>query len=131
MFHISLAPEDLGFFYKILYLCEKETHLTGYKYNNVPSEIKDRVLLNHDAKKKKIVLNFLESPNTLCFKGRNVSIPLLKHLRHSFAHACVEREGEYYVINSQMNPKCQICGKVKREDLMSLIEAILITKKEE
>lgn len=39
-------------------------------------------------------------------------------------------ELRYYIINSQMNSKCQICGKVKRTDLMNLVNGILSTKKE-
>lgn len=76
----------------------------------------------------KIELKYPETLNTLCFKGKCVCAPLLKHLHHSLAHACIEREGEYYVINSKKNPKCKICGKVKRKDLKNLVDAILSTK---
>ena len=78
--------------------------------------------------KNKIELSFPESPNTLCYKGTGGCAPLLKHLRNSFAHACIEHEGHYYVINSQMNPKCQICGKVKIKDFKDFVTAILATK---
>lgn len=130
MFCSSLKPEDVKFFYSILYQYEKEgkgNHM-GYSYKDVPSEIKDKVTLVHDTNKKKIDLKYPETLNTLCFKGKSVCAPLLKHLRHSLAHACIEREGDYYVINSQKNPKCQICGKVKRKDLKNLVDAILSTK---
>lgn len=83
----------------------------------------------HDTRKSKIELNFPVKPNTILYKGIGVSSPLLKHIRHSFAHACIERDGDYYIINSQMNSKCQICGKVKRTDLMDLVNGILSTKK--
>lgn len=94
----------------------------------VPFEIKNKVSLIHDTSKNKIKLSFPETPNTLCYKGKEVCKPLFKHLRNSFAHACIEREGDYYVINSQMNPKCQICGKVKRKDFKDFVTAILATK---
>lgn len=131
MFQPSLKPEDVKFFYNVLYQYEKEGsgNHTGYSYKAVSSEIKGKVALIHNTDKAKIELKFPEALNTLCFKGKGVCAPLLKHLRHSFAHACVEREGEYYVINSLMNPKCLICGKVKRKDLMNLVNAILTTKK--
>ena len=119
------------FFYKILYLYEKEgPHLKGYDYMSIPSEIKNKISLIHDTKANKVKLDFPKRLNELCFKGRRVSVPLLEHLRHSLAHACIEREGQYYVINSEMKPKCKICGKVKRMDLMKLVNAILSTKEE-
>ena len=132
MFHSSLKPEDLKFFYTILYQYEKEGKChTGYSYNNVPSEIKGKVVLIHDTGKNKIELKFPKTLNTLSFKGKCVCAPLLKHLRHSLAHACIEREGEYYVINPTDNPMCKICGKVKRKDLMNLVNGILATKENE
>lgn len=131
MFHSSLKPEDVKFFYSVLYQYEKEGKChVGYSYNNVPSDIKDKVTLIHDTNKNKIELKFPETLNTLCFKGKGVGAPLLKHLRHSLAHACIEREGDFYVINSKENPRCKICGKVKRKDLMNLVNAILSTKEE-
>ena len=131
MIQTSLKPEDIKFFYNVLYQYEREGagNHTGYSYKAVSSEIKKKVIFIHDTDKNKIELKFPQTLNALCFKGKSVCAPLLKHLRHSFAHACVEREGEFYVINSQMNPKCQICGKVKRKDLMNLVNAILVTKK--
>ena len=96
----------------------------------MPLEIRKKVSLVHDTRKSKIELNFPVKPNTILYKGIGVSSLLLKHIRHSFAHACIERDGEYYIINSQVNSKCQICGKVKRTDLMDLVNGILSTKKE-
>lgn len=57
MFHSSLKPEDVKFFYSILYQYEKEekgNHM-GYSYKDVPSEIKDKVTLVHDTNKNKRV----------------------------------------------------------------------------
>lgn len=132
MFHSSLKSEDVKFFYSILYQYEKEgkDNHAGYSYKDVPHEIKDKVDLIHDTDKYKVELKFPESLNTLCFKGKRVSAPLLKHLRNGLAHACIEREGEYYLINSNEEPKCKICGKIKRKDLMNLVNAILSTKEE-
>ena len=130
LFSTSLKPEDLKLFYDVLYQYEREgtdSH-KGYSYNKVPLETKNKISLIHDTDKGKKELMFPGTPNTLCYKGKGVCAPLLKHLRHGFAHACIEREGDYYVINSQMNPKCQICGKVKRTDFKKLITAILATK---
>ena len=130
LFSTSLKPEDLKLFYDVLYQYEREGmgNHKGYFYKKVPLGIKNKVSLIHDTGKNKIKLVFPEKTNTLCYKGKEVCAPLLKHLRHSFAHACIEREGDYYDINSQMNPKCQICGKVKRTDFKKLITAILATK---
>ena len=116
----------------MLYQYEKEGtgRHTGYSYKDVPLEIRKKVSLVHDTRKSKIELNFPVKPNTILYKGIGVSSLLLKHIRHSFAHACIERDGEYYIINSQVNSKCQICGKVKRTDLMNLVNGILSTKKE-
>ena len=102
----------------------------GYFYKKVPLGIKNKVSLIHDTGKNKIKLSFPETANTLCYKGKEVCAPLLKHLRNSFAHAFIEREGDYYVINSQMNPKCQICGKVKRKDFKDFVTEILATKEQ-
>ena len=132
MYQTSLKPKDIEFFYNILYLYEKEKQKPkGYNFNHVPLEIKGKITLIHDKNKKKIVLSFPKALNSLCFKGKDVTATLLKHLRNCFAHACIEREGEYYVINSQTNPKCKICGKVKRNDLINLANAIIETKKKD
>ena len=129
-FKTSLKPDDLKLFYDVQYQYENEgkNNHKGYSYKKVPLEIKNKVSLIHDTGKNKIKLSFPETPNTLCYKGKEVCAPLLKHLRNSFAHACIEHEGDYYVINSQMNPKCQICGKVKRKDFKDFVTAILATK---
>ena len=130
MFYSTLKSEDVKFFYRVLYQYEKEGtgRHTGYSYKDVPLEIRNKVSLVHDTRKSKIELNFPVKPNTILYKGIGVSSPLLKHIRHSFAHACIEREGHYYVINSQMNPQCQICGKVKIKDFKDFVTAILATK---
>lgn len=132
MFNSTLKSEDVKFFYRVLYQYEKEGtgRHTGYSYKDVPLEIRKKVSLVHDTRKSKIELNFPVKPNTIVYKGIGVCSPLLKHLRHSFAHACIERDVEYYIINSQVNSKCQICGKVKRTDLTNLVNGILSTKKE-
>ncbi len=132
MFNSTLKSEDVKFFYRVLYQYEKEGtgRHTGYSYKDVPLKIRKKVSLVHDTRKSKIELKFPVKPNTILYKGIGVSSPLLKHIRHSFAHACIERDGEYYIINSQMNSKCQICGKVKRTDLMDLVNGILSTNKE-
>lgn len=131
MFNSTLKSEDVKFFYRVLYQYEKEGtgRHTGYSYKDVPLKIRKKVSLVHDTRKSKIELKFPVKPNTILYKGIGVSSPLLKHIRHSFAHACIERDGEYYIINSQVNSKCQICGKVKRTDLMDLVNGILSTKK--
>ena len=131
MFNSTLKSEDVKFFYRVLYQYEKEGtgRHTGYSYKGVPLEIRRKVSLEHDTRKSKIELNFPVKPNSILYKGIGVCSPLLKHLRHSFAHACIEREGEYYIINSQVNSKCQICGKVKRTDLMNLVNGYYLQKK--
>lgn len=139
IFNPSLKPEDIKFFYRVLYQYEKEgagKH-TGYSYKDVPLDIRRKVLLVHDTSKNKIDLKKCqEKPNTIYYKGTEVSSPLLKHLRHSFAHACIERDGEIYIINSgapgnfPVSSKCKIWGKVKRTDLMNLVNGILSTKEE-
>jgi len=129
MFQTSLKPEDVKFFNSVLYQYEKE----GKCHIGIPTRkylLKSKIksALIHDTNKDKIELKFPETLNTLCFKGECVCATLLKHLRHSLAHASIEREGEYYVVNSDENPKCKICGKVKRKDLMNLVNGILATK---
>lgn len=130
MFNSTLKSEDVKFFYRVLYQYEKEGtgRHTGYSFKDVPLEIRKKVSLVHDTRKSKIELNFPVKPNTILYRGIGVCGPLLKHIRHSFAHVCIEREGDYYVINSQMNPKCQICGKVKIKDFKDFVTAILATK---
>ena len=107
MFNSKLKSEDVMFFYRVLYPYEKEEtgRNTGYSYKDVPLEIRKKVLLVHDTRKSKIELNFPVKPNTILYKGIGVSSPLLTHIRHSFSHACIERDGEYDRINSKMNSK--------------------------
>ena len=100
MFNSTLKSEDVKFFYRVLYQYEKEGtgRHTGYSYKDVPLKIRKKVSLVHDTRKSKIELNFPVKPNTILYKGIGVSSPLLKHIRHSFAHACIERDGDYYII---------------------------------
>lgn len=130
MFQTSLKSEDVNFFFKVLFHYEKEgaNNHNGYSIRDVPCEMRNSISLIHDTKKKKEELKIPKTPNALCFRGTCVCAPLLRHLRNSFAHACIERGGDYYVINSHENPKGQICGKVKRKDLMNLVNGILATK---
>lgn len=127
----SLSASDTQFFYRILYQYEKEgsDDHKGYSINDVPSEIKEKIELVHDTKKKKITLAFPQKANILLFKGDVVSVSILRHLRHSFAHACIERDGDNYIINQSIFPKCKICGKVNRKYLIDLVNGILATKK--
>lgn len=55
--------------------------------------MRNSISLIHDTKKKKEELKIPKTPNALCFRGTCVCAPLLRHLRNSFAHACIEREG--------------------------------------
>ena len=112
MFNSTLKSEDVKFFYRVLYQYEKEGtgRHTGYSYKGVPLEIRRKVSLEHDTRKSKIELNFPVKPNSILYKGIGVCSPLLKHLR-------------------QVNSKCQICGKVKRTDLMNLVNGYYLQKK--
>ena len=132
MFYSTLKSEDVKFFYRVLYQYEKEGtgRHTGYSYKDVPLEIRKKVSLLHDTRKSKIELKFQVKPNTILYKGIGVSSLLSGCAECDPICIHAERDGEYYIINSQMNSKCQICGKVKRTDLMNLVNGILSTKKE-
>lgn len=129
LYRSTLQEEDLMLFYGILYQYEKETKHSGYQYGNVPKDISSKIILVHDRKKHPITLKYSDKENELMFKGTAISVCILKNLRHAFAHACIEREDDYYIINRHLNPKCRICGKVNRELFMNLIEEIIKTRK--
>ena len=78
-FKTSLKPDDLKLFYGVLYQYENEgkSNHKGYSYKKVPLEIKNKVSLIHDTGKNKIELSFPETPNTLCYKGKEVCGPCL------------------------------------------------------
>uniref|UniRef100_A0AB33IQQ3 Uncharacterized protein n=1 Tax=Prevotella sp. GTC17253 TaxID=3236793 RepID=A0AB33IQQ3_9BACT len=129
LYRSTLQEEDLVFFYGILYQYEKESSHSGYQYLNVPKDISSKITLIHDRKKHPISLKYNDKENELMFKGTSVSVCILSNLRHAFAHACIERENDYYIINKHLNPKCRICGKVNRELFISLIKEIIRTRK--
>lgn len=60
MFNSTLKSEDVKFFYRVLYQYEKEGtgRHTGYSYKDVPLEIRKKVSLVHDTRKKQNRIEF-------------------------------------------------------------------------
>jgi len=68
--------------------------------------------------------------NTIVVNNRGICVPLLTHLRHALAHACIEKQGKEYIFNKQCNPKCKICGRVNVSVFKKYIRAMIATRLE-
>ena len=126
----SLDTDDLVFFYQILYQYEKENSHGGYDYSKVNDNVKVKIHLVHDTKKKKVPFVMPQDTNCLVLKsnGGCVSKPMIEQVRHAFAHALVEVVGDKYIINENLCSKCKLCGIVEKKVFKDYIEAIQKTR---
>lgn len=133
LYRSTLQQEDIVFFHKILFQYEKEAKdggHKGYNFRKIPTNIRKSISLIHDTDKSKITLQTPSTKNIIIFKGNQICVPLIKHIRNCFAHACIERDGNYYIFNKDLIiPKCKISGIVERGLLWDLVNEILKTKK--
>ena len=129
-FQSNLNGFDLKFFYEVLYQYEKEKkgNHKGYYYNALEKSIKDSVQIINKTKTKKVAFKMPTFCNTIVINSYSICVPLLTHLRHALAHACIEVDGNDYVINEKCNPKCKICGRVNRSVFKKFIRAIVGTR---
>ena len=126
----SLKGTDLVFLYGILYQYEKEDYHKGYNYNLIEKDIRESVIISNKTKKKKVVFAMPNTKNTIVVNNRGICVPLLTHLRHAPAHACIEKQGKEYIFNKQCNPKCKICGRVNVSVFKKFIRAMIATRLE-
>lgn len=124
----NLKGTDLVFFYSILYQHEKETKHKGYNFNNIEKSIRDAIQIYNKTKTHGVNFGMPNSSNTIVMNCFQISVPLLTHLRHALAHACIERVGNEYLINQNCNPKCKICGRVNIPIFKKFIKALVATR---
>lgn len=127
-FNSNLKGMDLAFFYSILYQYEKEKEHKGYDYNKIDKQIKKSITIINRTRTKKVVFVMPNSPNTIVINSRSICVPLLTHLRHALAHACIEKVGNEYIINQHCNSKCKICGRVNVPLFKRFINAMTATR---
>lgn len=127
-FNSNLKGNDLIFLYDILYQYEKENKHKGYDYNKIDKQIRDTITIKNSTKTKKVVFAMPATTNTIVINGRSICVPLLTHLRHALAHACIEKVGNEYIINQHCNPKCKICGRVNNSTFKRFINAMIATR---
>ena len=127
-FNTNLKGTDLTFLYGILYQHEKETKHKGYDYTKIDKQTRDSVKIINKTKTKKVVFAMPISTNTIVINARSICVPLLTHLRHALAHACIEKVGNEYIINQKCNPKCRICGRVNVFTFKKYINAMIATR---
>ena len=127
-FNSNLKGNDLIFLYDILYQYEKENKHKGYDYNKIDKQIRDTITIKNSTKTKKVVFAMPTNTNTIVINGRSICVPLLTHLRHALAHACIEKVGNEYIINQHCNPKCKICGRVNISTFKRFINAMIATR---
>ena len=124
----SLKGMDLIFLYDILYQYEKEEYHKGYNYNLLDKNIKDTIKIYNKTRKKKFTFTMPKTDNTIVINSRGISVPLLTHLRHALAHACIEKRENKYIFNEQCNSKCKICGRVNVFVFKKFIREIIATR---
>ena len=127
-FNSNLKGNDLIFLYDILYQYEKENKHKGYDYNKMDKQIRDSISINNNTKTKRVVFAMPTNTNTIVINSRSICVPLLTHLRHALAHACIEKVGNEYIINQYCNPKCKICGRVNISTFKRFINAMIATR---
>lgn len=127
-FNSNLTGTDLSFLYGILYQYEKEKKHKGYNYNKINKQIRDSITIRNRTKTKKVVFAMPASTNTIVINCRSICVPLLTHLRHALAHACIEKIRNEYILNQHCNPKCKICGRVNISTFKKYINAMIATR---
>lgn len=127
-FNSNLKGSDLTYLYSILYQYEKEKEHKGYDYTKIDKQIRDTISIKNKTRTKKVVFAMPTSSNTIVMNCRSICVPLLTHLRHALAHACIEKVGNEYIINQHCNPKCRICGRVDVYTFKKYINAIIATR---
>ncbi len=124
----TLDANDMKFFYSILYQYEREDSHIGYDSRKIDKKTRNKVNLIHGTKRKKVTLAMPKEENTLVFKDKKVCEPILRNLRHAYAHACIEVEGENYIINKKLGSKCRLCGRINKIILQEFVNAIVQTR---
>ncbi len=127
-FNSNLKGTDLAFLYGVLYQYEKEKEHKGYDYTKINKQIRDSITIKNKTKTRKVIFTMPTSANTIVINCRSICVPLLTHLRHALAHACIEKNGNEYIINQQCNPKCKICGRVNVATFKKYINAMIATR---
>lgn len=127
-YNSNLKGVDLVFFYSILYQYERENNHKGYNYTKIDKTLRNSIHIDNKTKTKKPVFTMPNSINTIVLNSRSICVPLLTHLRHALAHACIRKEGNDYVINENCNKKCKICGRVNASTFKKYIKAMVNTR---
>ena len=127
-FNSNLTGADLTFLYDVLYQYEKENKHKGYDYAKMDKQIRDSVTIKNKTKTKKVIFTMPNNPDTIVINARSICVPLLTHLRHALAHACIEKVGKEYIINQHCNPKCKICGRVNVNTFKKFVSAMIATR---
>ena len=92
------------------------------------SQIQKSITIKNKTSTKKVVFTMPSSSNTIVINCKGISVPLLTHLRHAVAHACIEKVGNEYIINQHCNPKCKICGRVNANTFKKFINEMIATR---
>lgn len=127
-FNSNLKGTDLIFLYDVLYQYEKEKEHKGYDYVKMDKQIRDSITIKNKTKTKKVIFTMPNSSNTIIINARSICVPLLTHLRHALAHACIEKVGSEYIINQHCNPKCKIFGRANVNVFKKFINAMIATR---
>ena len=127
-FNSNLTGTDLAFLYDVLYQYEKEKEHKGYDYVKMDKQIRNSITIENKTKTKNVNFAMPNSSNTIVINARNICVPLLTHLRHALAHACIEKVGNEYIINQYCNPKCKICGRVNVNTFKKFIKPMISTR---
>lgn len=127
-YNSNLKGMDLTFLYGILYQYEKEKEHKGYDYNKIDKQIQKSITIINKTPKRKVTFAMPSNSNTIVLSCRGICVPLLTHLRHALAHACIEKVGNEYIINRHCNPKCKICGRVDVFTFKKYIKAMIATR---
>ena len=135
----KLSDEECLFFYNVLYICETEIRKdkTGYDIDKTINFRKENNLILMKKKSKEIKAH--KEINTIYFTDSKDSYcaSFLTHIRNSFAHCLLLKDGDYYIIQDKCKKKnskgkkteFSMYGIIKQELLQELIIKMEETKK--
>lgn len=122
-----LEPEEIKFFYEILYQYEKEEHHKGYDIRNLNKGLRS----NNNLKGKQTNITAPKAKNTLFYNGSKIIADLLRHVRNAFAHCNIgsTNSSMTFTFYDEHQGRCTMAGSIDKAIFYSLIKEINKTRK--
>lgn len=122
-----LEPEEIKFFYDILYQYEKEEHHKGYDIRYLSRELRSKI----DLKGKQTNITAPKAKNALYYNGSTIIADLLRHVRNAFAHCNIGSTNSSltFTFYDEYQGHCTMAGSMDKAIFYSLIKEINKTRK--